>query len=185
MADVILINKCDTADAGAIHSIELAAARLNPKARVLRCNSPVSCDRPDLVRGKRALVVEDGPTLTHGGMTFGAGLVAARKVGAAEIVDPMPYAVGSIAATYRKYPNAAGILPAMGYGPAQVTELAETIAATPCDVVVVGTPIDLRRVVKLDKPAVRVRYELEEVVPGRLAGEIARVVPARVASGSR
>jgi predicted GTPase len=184
-ADVILINKCDTADAGAIHSIEQAAARLNPKARVIRCNSPVSCERPELVRGKRALVVEDGPTLTHGGMTFGAGLVAARKVGAAEIVDPRPYAVGSIAATYRKYPNADGILPAMGYGPEQVEELAQTIAATPCDVVVVGTPIDLRRVVKLDKPSVRVRYELEEAVPGRLAEEIARVLPARVRSGSR
>jgi predicted GTPase len=121
-------------------------------------------------------VIEDGPTLTHGGMSFGAGLVAAKKAGAAEIVDPRPYAVGSIEATFRKYPNAAGILPAMGYGPAQVEELSLTIARTPCDVVVVGTPIDLSRVLTLTRPAVRVRYELEEVVPGQLAGEVARVV---------
>jgi predicted GTPase len=181
-ADVILVGKCDTADAGNIHLVEMAAARLNPKARVLRCNSPVVCERPELVAGRRALVVEDGPTLTHGGMSFGAGLVAAKRAGASEIVDPRPFAVGSIETTFRKYPNAAGILPAMGYGPAQVAELAETIARTPCDVVVVGTPIDLTRVVAIGKPAVRVRYELQEVVPGRLAAEVARVVagiPAR------
>jgi len=181
-ADVILVGKCDTADAGNIHLVETAAARLNPRARVLRCNSPVLCEHPELVRNKRALVIEDGPTLTHGGMSFGAGLVAAKNAGAAEIVDPRPYAVGSIEATFRKYPNAAGILPAMGYGPAQVEELSLTIARTPCDVVVVGTPIDLSRVVTLTKPAVRVRYELQEVVPGQLAGEVARVVagiPAR------
>ncbi|MGE5344844.1 MAG: cyclic 2,3-diphosphoglycerate synthase, partial [Acidithiobacillales bacterium] len=165
-ADVILVNKCDTADEGNIHAVEMAAARLNPKARVFRTNSPVVCERPELVRGRRALVVEDGPTLTHGGMSFGAGLVAAKKAGAAAIVDPAPWAVGSIAATFRKYPNATGILPAMGYGDEQVAELAETIRRTPCEVVVVGTPIDLTRVVKLDKPAVRVRYELEEVFPG-------------------
>ena len=175
-ADVILVGKCDTADAGNIHFVETAAARLNPKARILRCNSPVSCDRPELVRDRKALVIEDGPTLTHGGMSFGAGLVAAKKAGAAEIVDPRPYAVGSIEATFRKYPNAAGILPAMGYGPAQGEELSLTIARTPCDVVVVGTPIDLSRVLTLTRPAVRVRYELEEVVPGQLAGEVARVV---------
>jgi predicted GTPase len=113
-------------------------------------------------------------------MSFGAGLVAAKKAGAAAIVDPLPYAVGSIAATYRKYPNAAGILPAMGYDDAQVAELAETIARTPCDVVVIGTPIDLTRVVRLARPFVRVQYELQEVVPGRLAEEVARVVPAAV-----
>ena len=179
-ADVILINKCDTADEGNIHAIETTAAKLNPKARCLRANSPVVCEHPELVLGKRALVVEDGPTLTHGGMSFGAGLVAAKKAGAAAIVDPLPYAVGSIAATYRKYPNAAGILPAMGYDDAQVAELAETIARTPCDVVVIGTPIDLTRVVRLARPFVRVQYELQEVVPGRLAEEVARVVPAAV-----
>jgi predicted GTPase len=179
-ADVILINKCDTADEGNILAIEAASAKLNPKARVLRASSPVVCEHPELVRGKRALVVEDGPTLTHGGMSFGAGVVAAKKAGAAAIVDPKPYAVGTIAETFRKYPNAAGILPAMGYGAAQVAELAETIARTPCDVVVVGTPIDLTRVVKLSRPSVRVWYELQEVVPGRLAEEVARVVPAAV-----
>jgi predicted GTPase len=184
-ADVILINKCDTADAGNIHLIENAAAALNPKARVLRCGSPVVCERPELVRGKRALVVEDGPTLTHGGMTFGAGLVAAKKAGAAAIVDPLPYAVGSLVETFRKYPNAAGILPAMGYGDEQVKDLAETIARTPCDVVVVGTPIDLTRVLTIGKPWVRVRYELEEADPGRLAGEIAKVVPAVAAARAR
>ncbi len=184
-ADVILVNKCDTADEGNIHLVETAAVRLNPGARLLRANSPVVCEKPDLVRGKRALVVEDGPTLTHGGMSFGAGLVAAKKAGASEIVDPRPWAVGSIVATFRKYPNAAGILPAMGYGDAQVAELAETIARTPCDVVVVGTPIDLTRVVTLTKPAVRVRYELQEVVPGRLAAEVARVVPGVAAPRAR
>ncbi|MFI5182422.1 MAG: cyclic 2,3-diphosphoglycerate synthase [Thermoanaerobaculia bacterium] len=181
-ADVIIVGKCDTADEGNIHLVEMAAARLNPKARVLRCNSPVVCEHPERVKGRRALVVEDGPTLTHGGMSFGAGLVAARKAGAAEIVDPRPWAVGSIEATFRKYPNAAGILPAMGYGPVQVAELSETIERTPCDVVVVGTPIDLTRVVTLTKPVVRVRYDLQEVNPGRLAGEVAHVVagvPAR------
>ncbi len=181
-ADVILVGKCDTAEEGNIRLVEESAARLNPAARVLRCNSPVVCERPDLVRGRRALVVEDGPTLTHGGMSFGAGLVAAKSAGAAEIVDPRPFAVGSIEATFRKYPNAAGVLPAMGYGPEQVRELGETIARTPCDVVVVGTPIDLTRVLVLAKPAVRVRYELQEVVPGRLAVEVAHAlagVPAK------
>ncbi len=178
-ADVILVGKCDTADAGNIRLVEAAAARLNPGARVLRCNSPVVCEHPELVRDRRALVIEDGPTLTHGGMSFGAGVVAARQAGASEIVDPRPFAVGSIEATFRKYPNAAGILPAMGYDPAQVAELSETIARTPCDVVVVGTPIDLARVLTLTKPSVRVRYELEEVVRGGLAGELAKVLPAR------
>ncbi len=160
MADLIIINKCDTADERNIRSIEAAARTLNPRAAVVRANSPVTCDKPELVRGKAALVIEDGPTLTHGGMTYGAGLVAARKLAGA-IIDPHPYAVGSIAATYAKYPNAAGILPAMGYGDEQIAELEETIRRTACEVVVVGTPIDLTRVLKIDKPAVRVRYELE------------------------
>lgn len=160
MADLILINKCDTADERKIVSIESAARKFNPAAKVIRASSPVTCDRPEMVRGKAALVIEDGPTLTHGGMSYGAGLVAARKLGGL-VVDPYPYAVGSIAATYAKYPNAAGILPAMGYGEDQIAELEETIRRTPCDVVVVGTPIDLTRILKIDKPAVRVRYELE------------------------
>ena len=159
-ANLIIINKCDSAEEGNIHSIEENAAKLNPHATVIRAASPVTVDRPELVRGKRALVIEDGPTLTHGGMTYGAGVVGARAAGAAELVDASPYAVESIKATYEKYPNAKGILPAMGYGDAQVRDLEETIRRTPCDVVVVGTPIDLRRVLKIDKPAVRARYEL-------------------------
>ncbi|MDR3683122.1 MAG: cyclic 2,3-diphosphoglycerate synthase, partial [Geothrix sp.] len=137
-ADLILINKCDSAKEADIAAIEANAAKVNPKARVLRANSPVTCDRPDLVKGKRALVIEDGPTLTHGSMTYGAGVVAARAAGALEIVDPAPYAVDSIAATYRKYPNARGILPAMGYGDHQIRDLEATIEATPCDVVLSG-----------------------------------------------
>ena len=165
MADLIIINKCETADEASILAIEEAAAVLNPKARVVRAASPVVCESPELVRGKRALVIEDGPTLTHGGMTYGAGAVAARNLGAT-LVDPVPTAVGSILATYEKYPNAKAILPAMGYGPEQIAELEETIRNTDCDVVVVGTPIDLTRVLKIDKPAVRVRYDLEEMKSG-------------------
>ena len=161
-AGLIVINKCDTADEVNIRSIEENAARLNPGARVVRAASPVTIDQPELVRHKRALVIEDGPTLTHGGMTYGAGVVAAKREGAT-IVDPRPYAVDSIKATYEKYPNASGILPAMGYGDAQIRDLEETIRRTPCDVVVIGTPIDLRRVLTIDKPAVRARYELQEI----------------------
>jgi predicted GTPase len=149
---------------------------LNPRARVVRTISPVTIDEPELVRDKRVLVVEDGPTLTHGGMTYGAGLVAVRRAGVSAVIDPRRYAVGSIATTYDRYPNAAGILPAMGYGPEQIAELEETIRRTPADVVVIGTPIDLRRVLKLDKPAVRVRYELQEVSPGAIAADVRRVL---------
>ncbi|MGE5414474.1 MAG: GTPase, partial [Syntrophomonadaceae bacterium] len=171
-ADVIVLNKCDTATPGDIADVEAAAAKLNPKARLLRADSPLRLERPELVAGKRVLAVEDGPTLTHGGMRYGAAVIAARAAGAAELVDPLPYAIGSIREVYAKYPNAAGVLPAMGYGPAQVAELAETIRRTPCDAVVIGTPIDLRRVLRLDKPAVRVRYDLREQVPGRLEAEV-------------
>jgi predicted GTPase len=176
MADIILINKCDSAKEADIKAIEANAALVNPKARVIRANSPVSCDKPEMVRGKRALVIEDGPTLTHGSMTYGAGVVAAKAMGAHEIVDPMPYAVASIAATYRKYPNAQGILPAMGYGEQQVKDLEATIEATPCDVVLSATPIDLTRVLKVSKPMTRVRYDLAEIREGVLEGEIRRVL---------
>jgi predicted GTPase len=175
-ADIILINKCDSAEQTAIESIEANAAKVNPKARILRANSPATCDKPEMVKGKRVLVIEDGPTLTHGGMTYGAGVVAAKRNGAAEIVDPSPFAVGSIKETYEKYPNARGILPAMGYSAQQIAELEETIEKTPCDLVLVGTPIDLTRVLKIAKPAVRVRYELEPLVPGLLEEEIRKFV---------
>ncbi len=176
MADLILINKCDSAKEADIKAIEANAAKVNPRARVIRANSPVTCDRPDLVRGKRALVIEDGPTLTHGSMTYGAGVVAAKAAGAHEIVDPTPYAVDSIAATYRKYPNAKGILPAMGYGEHQVRDLEATIEATPCDVVLSGTPIDLTRVLKVSKPMTRVRYDLAEIREGVLEAEVRKML---------
>ena len=176
MADIILINKCDSAKEADIKAIEANAALVNPKARVIRANSPVTCDKPEWVKGKRALVIEDGPTLTHGSMTYGAGVVAAKAMGAHEIVDPTPYAVASIAATYRKYPNAQGILPAMGYGDQQVKDLEATIEATPCDVVLSGTPIDLTRVLKVSKPMTRVRYDLAEIREGVLEGEIRKVL---------
>ncbi len=179
-ADLIVINKCDTAKEADIRSIEENAAKLNPRARVVRAASPVTVEQPELVRGRRVLVIEDGPTLTHGGMSYGAGVVAARRDGAAEIVDPRPYAVGSIVETYAKYPNAAGILPAMGYGAQQIQELEETIRRTPADVVIVGTPIDLRRVLTIDKPAVRVRYELRELDGGAIEDEVRRAVGSAV-----
>jgi len=172
MADIILINKCDSAKESDIRAIEANAAKVNPKARVIRANSPVTCDRPDLVKGKRVLVIEDGPTLTHGSMSYGAGVVAAKAAGAHELVDPTPYAVDSIAATYRKYPNARGILPAMGYGEHQIRDLEATIEATPCDVVLSGTPIDLTRVLKVSKPMTRARYDLAEIREGLLEGEV-------------
>jgi predicted GTPase len=180
-ADVIVINKCDSADEARIRAIEEAAARLNPRARVIRAESPVVDEHPDLVRGRRVIVIEDGPTLTHGGMSYGAGFVAASRDGALEIVDPSPHAVGSIRETYRKYPNAAGILPAMGYSPEQIRELEQTIQNTPSDVVVSGTPIDLTRVLRVNRPLVRVRYELKEVVPGGLAREVREALAGRTA----
>lgn len=177
-ADLIIINKCDTAQEEAIQSIERVAAQVNPGAAIVRAESPVTVASPELIRGKKALVVEDGPTLTHGGMRYGAGVVAAKQAGAAEIVDPRPFAVGSIRSTYEKYPNAAGILPAMGYGDDQIRELEETIRRTPADVVVVGTPIDLTRVLRLDRPAVRVRYDLREIVPGKIEEAVRSAVAA-------
>nr|WP_320131835.1 cyclic 2,3-diphosphoglycerate synthase [uncultured Holophaga sp.] len=175
-ADLILINKCDSAQEADILAIEAAAARLNPRAQVLRANSPVSCERPETLSGKAALVIEDGPTLTHGSMGFGAGVVACRAAGAARMVDPSPHAVGSIAETYRRYPHARGVLPAMGYGEHQIRELEATIHATPCEVVVSATPIDITRVLRVDKPILRVRYELAELIPGGLEAAVRRVL---------
>jgi predicted GTPase len=175
LADLIIVNKVETADPDDVERVLESCRRYNPAARVIHCRSAITIEAPERIKGKRALVVEDGPTLTHGGMSFGAGWLAAKRAGAAEIVDPQPYAVGSIRETYEKYPNAAGILPAMGYSEEQIRELEATIDATPADVVVGGTPIDLRRVLQAEKPIVRVRYELEELEPGVLA-EIMRGV---------
>lgn len=168
LADLILVNKVNTADPAKVAEVEATCRRLNPRATLLRCNSEIRVSDPAAIRGKRVLVVEDGPTLTHGGMSYGAGWYAAHDAGAAEIVDPSPYAVGSLAATYAKYPNAKGILPAMGYGDEQIRDLEATIRATPADVVVEGTPIELARVLKTDKPIVNVTYELVEREPGTI-----------------
>jgi predicted GTPase len=176
MADIILINKCDSAKEEDIQAIEANAKKVNPKAVVIRANSPVTCTRPELVKGKNVLVIEDGPTLTHGSMTYGAGVVAAKNCGAARIVDPLPFAVASIAATYKKYPNAQGILPAMGYGDAQIKDLENTIEATPCDVVLSATPIDITRVLKVNKPMVRATYDLAEIRPGQLEVEVKKAL---------
>ena len=183
MADVIVINKCDTATEENIASIEGNAAKFNPKAVVIRANSPVTCEKVELVKGKKVLVIEDGPTLTHGSMTFGAGVVAAKNAGAAEIVDPFPYAVASLAATYKKYPNAKGILPAMGYGDAQIRDLEATIEATPCDVVISATPIDITRVLKVNKPMVRATYALAEVKIGQLEDAVSKALAVRILAG--
>jgi len=163
MADVIVINKEETADIEGIEIVRKNIERWNPNAVVVDAASPIFVDDPNLIKGKRVIVVEDGPTLTHGGMKYGAGYIAAKKFGAAEIIDPRPYAVGSIIDTYKKYQHLDVILPAMGYGEKQMKELEETINRSDADLVIIGTPIDLRRVVNLNKPAVRVRYELQEI----------------------
>ena len=163
MADVVVINKVDTAEPENIEKVENNVREVNPKAIIVKAASPMTVDNPELIKGKRALVIEDGPTLTHGEMPYGIATIAAKKLGASEIVDPRPYAVGSIVDAYKKYKHLGTILPALGYGERQIRELEETINAAPCDVVVVGTPIDLRRIVKINKPAVYVRYELQEV----------------------
>ena len=163
MADVVVLNKVDTATHENVVAVQNNVRRLNPGAVVIKAASPIFVDDPAAMRGKRVLVVEDGPTLTHGEMAYGAGVVAADYFGAAEIVDPRPYAVGSIAATYEAYPTTGPVLPAMGYGKSQLADLTETIAATPADLVLVATPIDLARIIEIDKPNQRVRYELQEI----------------------
>jgi predicted GTPase len=161
-ADVIVINKVDTADAKNVQIVRNNIARFNPKAKVVEMACTVSVPDPAAVKGKRVLVVEDGPTLTHGEMKYGAGVVAARQLGALELVDPRPFAIGSIRATYEKYPHMTELLPAMGYSDHQRHELEETIKRVPCDLVLVATPIDLARVIRIEQPALRVSYEVED-----------------------
>ena len=163
MADVIVINKIDTADFENVQTVRRSIEKLNPDAVVVDAASPIFVDDPGAIRGKRVLVVEDGPTLTHGGMAYGAGVIAAKRFGAAEIIDPRPWAVDSIAATYAKYPGTGPILPAMGYGETQLRDLEATINQVPCDLVIVGTPIDLARIIDIKHPSQRVRYELEPI----------------------
>ncbi|MEW6178397.1 MAG: cyclic 2,3-diphosphoglycerate synthase [Chloroflexota bacterium] len=162
-ADVFVINKVDTASPEAVIAVRESLSALNPKATIIEGASPLFVDRPEEIRGKRVLVIEDGPTLTHGEMAYGAGWVAARRFGAAEIVDPRPFAVGSIAATYQKYTTTGPILPAMGYGEEQMRDLEQTINNSDVDLVISATPIDLNRVIKVRKPMQRVRYELQEI----------------------
>lgn len=163
MADIAVINKIDSADPTGVEDVKEAVVRNNPQAGIIMANSPITVEQPELVKGKKVLVVEDGPTLTHGGMAYGAGVIAAEKLEAGELIDPRPYAVGSIRDTFAKYTHLSKLLPAMGYGKTQIEELEQTINNSPAEVVVIGTPIDLRRVMSLQKPAVRVRYELEEI----------------------
>jgi len=162
-ADVFVINKVDTASAENVITVRENLHMLNPDARVIEAASPLFVDDPNAIRGKRVLVIEDGPTLTHGEMAYGAGWVAARRYGAAEIIDPRPYAVGSIQETYAKYPTTGHVLPAMGYGDEQMRELEETINNAGADQVIIATPIDLGRLLKIDSPTQRVRYELQEI----------------------
>jgi predicted GTPase len=165
LANVVIVNKVDTADPAKVEQVKENVKSVNPNAMILDAASPITADKPELIEGKRVLVIEDGPTVTHGNMLYGAATIAAKKFGAKEVVNPKPYAVGSIRETYAQYSHLGSILPAVGYGERQIAELKETIDATPCDVVLIGTPIDLRRVMIVDKPTVRVKYELQVLGP--------------------
>jgi predicted GTPase len=174
-ASCIVINKIDTADKKGIEEVKANIAKFNPRALVIEAASPVTVEDPAAIRGKRVLVVEDGPTLTHGEMRYGAGVIAAQRFGAASLVDPRPYAVGSIARTFQKYPGIGTLLPAVGYGEAQMAELRQTIERVDCDLVLIATPIDLRRTIHFDKPALRVSYELQEIGKPDLDDVLARL----------
>jgi len=165
MADVIIINKVDTADPSKVKQVKENIKMLNPNAIVLDAASPITVEKPELIKGKRVLAIEDGPTVTHGSMPYGAATIISKNYGASEIVDPRPYAVGSIKEAYKKYTHLGALLPALGYGGKQVAELKETIDRTPCDTVVLGTPIDLRRVITINKPTTRANYELKVLGP--------------------
>ncbi|MBU0519039.1 cyclic 2,3-diphosphoglycerate synthase [bacterium] len=176
MADVVVINKIDSADPDDVADLRDTIRERNPKAMIVEAASPIAVEDPNLILGKRALVVEDGPTLTHGEMTYGAGIVAAEKFGADELVDPREFTVGTITETFKKYPEIGILLPAMGYGDKQMKDLEDTIAKADCDVVIIGTPIDLRRIIKIDKPSVRVTYELQEIGRPNLQDALDRIL---------
>ncbi|MBL7190536.1 GTPase [bacterium] len=161
MSDVVVINKVGSADPIDVEEVRNNIRVMNPQAVIVEAASPISVEDPSVIEGKSVLVIEDGPTLTHGGMEFGAGVVAAGKFGAVEIIDPRPYTVGTITETFEKYPDIGALLPAMGYGEQQMKDLEETIRLTECDSVIIGTPIDLRRVIHIDKPSTRVTYDLQ------------------------
>lgn len=162
-ADVVVINKMDSASMENIQVVRESIEKLNPAATVVDAASPISVENADVIRGKRVLVIEDGPTLTHGGMKIGAGVVAAKKFGASELVDPRPFTVGKLSRTFKRYPDIGTLLPAMGYGDEQVSDLEKTVANCDADAVVIGTPIDLNRIINIDKPNTRVTYDLEEI----------------------
>jgi len=176
MADIVVINKTGTARPEDIETVETNIQRINPKAKVLRAKSPVSVDDPTAIKGMKALVVEDGPTLTHGEMKIGAGHIAARQHGASKIIDPRPFAVGSIKKTFEKYSHVSEVLPAMGYGKKQMKELESTINASDADVVLIGTPIDLGQLLKINKPTVRVTYDLDADTTATLKKEIEKML---------
>ena len=178
MANIAIINKVDTAEPAQVELVRRNIETHNQQAGIILADSPVIVSEPERIRGRRVLVVEDGPTLTHGGMPYGAGCIAARTFGASEIVDPRPYAVGSIRQTYRTYPHIGPLLPAMGYSTEQISDLKETINAAVCDLVLFATPIQLTRIVSIDKPAIRVRYEYQDHGEPRL-GEVLRLELAR------
>jgi predicted GTPase len=170
LADVVVINKIDSADLAGIEEVRENVNRLAPRAVVVDAASALDIEDPAIVKGKKVLVVEDGPTLTHGGMKYGAGMVAAKKFGAAEFVDPRPYTVGKLAETFETYPDIGVLLPAMGYGDEQLNDLETTINKTDCDAVVIGTPIDLSRIINIKKPHTRVYYNLQEIGRPNLTG---------------
>jgi len=176
MADVVVINKIETAEPEAVQRVRGNVRAVNPGAMIVEAASPIEVEAPLAIAGKRVLVVEDGPTLTHGEMPYGAGVVAARRFGAAEVVDPRPYAVGSLAETYRRYPSTGAVLPAMGYGAEQRRELAATIDAVPCDLVLIATPIDLGRIITIERPTQRVRYDLQEIGRPNLTDALERIL---------
>jgi len=163
IANVAIINKVGSAKPENVRTVKQNISNVNPKAEIIEANSPISVDQSELIKGKRVLVVEDGPTLTHGEMEYGAGMIAAWDFGAKEIIDPRPFTVNSISQTFKKYPKIGKLLPAMGYGDEQIKDLEDTINKTDCDSVIIGTPIDLGRILKINKPSTRVRYELQEI----------------------
>ncbi len=175
-ADVVIINKIDSASMENIQTVRENIERVNPKATVIDAASPITVENPDVIRNKRVLVIEDGPTLTHGGMKIGAGIVAAKKYGASELVDPRPFTVGKLSRTFRRYPNIGTLLPAMGYGDEQIRDLEKTVANCDADAVIIGTPIDLNRIIKIDKPNTRVSYDLEEIGSPKLDDLLTRFI---------
>ena len=185
IADVIVVNKVDSAKRANIDQVVQNVSAINSHAVIVKAASPITVDDPQVIRGKRVLVVEDGPTLTHGEMQYGAGVLAAKKFRAKKIIDPRPYAVRSIAATFAKYPGTGPLLPAMGYGDEQVRDLERTINRVPCDAVVIGTPIDLSRIIRIKKPSTRVQYSLEELTKPDLSDILHKFLHRELARSSR